>query len=39
VPEQSAFEVEIAIGKLKRHKSPDTDPTPAEIEEWTRSKF
>jgi hypothetical protein len=39
VPEQSAFEFEITIGKLKRHRSPDFDPIPAEIEEWTRSKF
>jgi hypothetical protein len=39
VPEQSAFEFEIATGKLKRHKSPDIDPIQAEIEEWTRSKF
>jgi hypothetical protein len=29
VPDPSPFEVEIAIAKLKRHKSPD--PTPKEI--------
>jgi len=39
VPEKSAFEVVMAIGKLKRHKSPDVDQSPAEIREWTRSKF
>ena len=31
VPEPSAFDVEIAIGKLKRHKSPGTDQIPAEL--------
>jgi hypothetical protein len=31
VPEPSAFEVEIAIEKLKRHKSPGTDQNAAEI--------
>jgi hypothetical protein len=30
VPEPSAFEIEMAIGKLKRHISPDTDQIPAE---------
>ena len=30
VPEPSAFEVEMAIEKLKRHKSPGTDQIPAE---------
>jgi hypothetical protein len=30
VPEPSAFEVEMAIGKLKRHKSPDIDEIPAD---------
>jgi hypothetical protein len=29
VPELSAFEVEMNIGKLKRHKLPDIDQTPA----------
>jgi hypothetical protein len=31
VPELSAFEVEVAIEKLKRHKSPGTDQIPAEL--------
>ena len=31
VPEHSAFEVEKAIEKLKRHKSPGTDQIPAEL--------
>ena len=31
VPELSAFEVELAIEKLKRHKSPGTDRIPAEL--------
>jgi hypothetical protein len=31
VPEPSAFEVEMAIGKLKRHKSPGIGPIPAEL--------
>ena len=31
VPEQSAFEVELAIGKLKNHKSPRIDQIPAEL--------
>jgi hypothetical protein len=31
VPEPRAFEVEGAIEKLKRHKSPDTDQMPAEL--------
>ena len=29
--EPSACEVQVAIGKLKRHKSPDTDQVPAEV--------
>ena len=31
VPEPSAFEVELAIEKLKCHKSPDTDQIPTEL--------
>ena len=31
VPEPSAFEVELAIGKPKNHKSPGTDQLPAEL--------
>jgi len=31
VPEPSAFEVELAIEKLKRHKSPGIDQMPAEL--------
>jgi hypothetical protein len=31
VPEPSAFEFELAIGKLKSHKSPVIDQTPAEL--------
>jgi len=31
VPEPSAFEVELAIEKLKRHKSPGIDQIPAEL--------
>ena len=31
VPEPSAFEVEMAIDKLKRHKSPGIEQIPAEI--------
>jgi hypothetical protein len=30
-PETSAFEVELAIGKLKSHKSQGIDPIPAEL--------
>jgi hypothetical protein len=31
VPEPSAFEFELAIEKLKSHKSPGTDQIPAEL--------
>jgi len=31
VPEPNAFEIEIAIEKLKRHKSPSTNQVPAEL--------
>jgi hypothetical protein len=31
VPEPSALEVELAIEKLKRHKSPGIDQIPAEL--------
>jgi len=31
VPLPSAFEIEMAIGKLQRHKSPGTDEIPAEL--------
>jgi len=31
VPEPSAFDVELAIEKLKRHKSPGMDKIPAEL--------
>jgi len=31
VPEPSTFEFEMAIEKLKRHKSPGTDQIPAEL--------
>jgi hypothetical protein len=31
VPEQSVFEVEMVIEKLKRHKSPGNDQFPAEL--------
>ena len=31
VPEPNAFEVELAIEKLKSHKSPGTDQIPAEL--------
>ena len=32
VPEPSAFEVELAIEKLKSHKSPGIDQIPAELD-------
>jgi len=31
MPEPSAFEIEMAIGKLENHKSPGTDQIPAEL--------
>jgi hypothetical protein len=31
VPEPSAFEIEMAIEKIKRHKSPGIDQIPAEL--------
>jgi hypothetical protein len=31
VPEPSSFEVEVAIAKLKRHRSPSSDQIPAEF--------
>ena len=31
VPKPTAFEVEMAIGKVKRHKSSDSDQIPAEL--------
>jgi len=31
VPEPSAFEVELAIGKLKNHKPPGIDQIPAKL--------
>jgi hypothetical protein len=31
VPDPSAFEVEMAIAKLKRYKSPGSDQIPAEL--------
>jgi len=38
MPKSSAFEVELAIEKLKGHKSPDIDQIPAKIfKEWSRT--
>ena len=39
MPEPSAFEVEKAIEKLKRHKSPGTDQIPAELNKAGRRKI
>jgi hypothetical protein len=39
VPEPSAFEVEMAIKKLKRHKSPGIDQIPAELIKTGCRKF
>jgi hypothetical protein len=39
VPESSAFEVEMAIEKLKRHKSPSTDQIPADLIEGVCRKI
>ena len=34
MPDPSTFEVELAIGKLKNHRSPGIDQIPAEIRQW-----
>ena len=34
MPEPSAFEVEMAVEKLKRHKSPGIDQIPTEFRKW-----
>jgi hypothetical protein len=39
VPEPSAFEVELAIAKLKCHKSPGIDQIPAELIKAGRRKI
>jgi hypothetical protein len=39
VPEPSAFQVEMAIEKLKRHKSPGVDQIPAELIKAESRKF
>jgi hypothetical protein len=39
VPEPSAFDLELAIGKLKSHKSPVIDQTPAELIKARLIKF
>jgi hypothetical protein len=39
VPEPSAFEIEMAIEKIKRHKSPGTDQTPTELTKTGVEKF
>ena len=39
MPEPSAFEVEMAIEKLKRYKSPGIDQIPAELIEPGGSKI
>jgi hypothetical protein len=41
VPEPSAFEFEMAIGKLKGHKSPRSDQIPAELIDfiWNKQEF
>jgi hypothetical protein len=31
VPQPSAFEFEMAVEKIKKHKAPDTDQIPAEL--------
>jgi len=38
VPKPSTYEVEMAVEKIRRHKSPDTDQIPAELikaQGWT----
>jgi len=39
VPQPSAFEVEMAIEKIKRHKSPGIDQIPAELIKRGGRKF
>jgi hypothetical protein len=39
VPEPNAFEVEVVIEKLKRHKSPGNDQIPAELIKARSSKI
>ena len=39
VPQPSAFQVEVAIEKLKRHRSPGIDQIPAELMKARSRKF
>ena len=39
MPELSAFDIELAIEKLKRYKSPDIDQIPAELFKAGGRKF